>query len=217
MAANENQIPPQAPPPQAPPPQAPPPNTQTTQPRLSAWERLTEFFADQDAKGRQELKWSVALLFGIFVGLFLLLLFSWYSPPSRGHVLAVVLISAGAAMAMGLLVGFIFGIPRAVQADNSPGAKGPAFKANTNLEQISDWLTKIIVGVGLVQLATIPRKLQGLAAYFSGIFGEPLAGSASGNATVLLVFGYFGIFGFLLGYLWARIYLMKLFSEDETV
>jgi hypothetical protein len=185
------------------------PEKPATTPNTSLWARLSEFIADQDDKGRQEVKWSIALVFGIFVGIILIGLYAMYSPPSRGHVLAVSLLSAGAALAMGLLVGFLFGIPRAVQDGNAPPATGPTFKANTNLEQISDWLTKIIVGVGLVQLATIPGKLRNLGDYFATAFGVP----AVPASVVLTLFGYFGIFGFLLGYLWARIYLVRVFSE----
>jgi len=94
--------------------------------------------------------------------------------------------------------------------DREKEKKPPAFVPNTNLEQISDWLTKIIVGVGLVQLSTLPGKLRALAGYFATAFGaEPVAPSV-----VLAIQGYFGIFGFLLGYLWARLYLMKEFSEE---
>ena len=85
-------------------------------------------------------------------------------------------------------------------------------KANTNLVEISDWLTKMIVGVGLYQLSTLPGKLRILADYFATSFGSPAAPSA----LVMAILGYFGIFGFLLGYLWARIYLTKEFEDDVT-
>src|SRR6267154_1146153 len=155
-------------------------NKQATTPVKSPpkplWTRLSDFIATQDEKGRQEIKWSFALVFGIVVGIFLIGLYSVYSPPSRGHVLAASLLSAGAAFAMGLLVGFLFGVPRAIQNDNASTSTGTTFKANTNLEQISDWLTKIIVGVGLVQLATIPGKLRSLAGYFATAYGVTASG-----------------------------------------
>src|SRR5690242_16782606 len=47
-------------------------------------------------------------------------------------------LGAGAFFAVGMSAGFIFGIPR-----------GSHKYVNSNLEQISDWLTKILVGVGL--------------------------------------------------------------------
>jgi hypothetical protein len=86
---------------------------------------------------------------------------------------------------LGSLVGFLFGIPRTLQSGSNAIGTSSTFGAqdskdgdnyhqevNTNLEQISDWLTKILVGVGLTQLQNIPSKLMRLAAYFQpGIGG----------------------------------------------
>src|SRR5262245_8259356 len=47
---------------------------------------------------------------------------------------------AGAAALVGALLGFLFGIPRTLQADPSHPEEGRS-TVNTNLEQISDWLT----------------------------------------------------------------------------
>jgi hypothetical protein len=45
-----------------------------------------------------------------------------------------------------------------------------AYTVNTNLEQISDWLTKIIVGVSLVEFDTIRNRFYELAEYFGDGF-----------------------------------------------
>ena len=59
---------------------------------------------------------------------------------------------AAAATAVGAFLGFLFGIPRTLQGNTTPGPDEIAdYRPNTNLEQISDWLTKILVGVGLVK------------------------------------------------------------------
>ncbi len=66
------------------------------------------------------------------------------------------LLVAATAMASGALLGFLFGIPRSLQADRDATREDSApLSQNTNLEQISDWLTKILVGVGLVQFGAI--------------------------------------------------------------
>jgi hypothetical protein len=44
-----------------------------------------------------------------------------------------------------------------------PSEKATRYLGNTNLEQVSDWLTKIIVGVGLVQIGRIVPALSKLA------------------------------------------------------
>lgn len=95
------------------------------------------------------------------------------------------LLVGGAAAALGALVGFIFGIPRVLQDDQPVVIQTPdptaavatqglvdKVHANTNLEQVSDWLTKIIVGVTLVQVGSIPGALGRLGAALRGGFGD---------------------------------------------
>jgi hypothetical protein len=89
-------------------------------------------------------------------------------------VLTTGVLFAGAFLALGSLAGFLFGIPYANQQQNTgqqvegetavmaePTRQADErnlrlYRPNTNLEQISDWLTKILVGVGLVQLTQVP-------------------------------------------------------------
>jgi hypothetical protein len=72
------------------------------------------------------------------------------STSSFGAVLAVGLAVVGAASFAGLLLGFLFGLPKTLERSG----KG-RLTTNTNLDQISDWLTKILVGLGLVQLGKV--------------------------------------------------------------
>lgn len=125
---------------------------------------------------------------------------------------------AGASLVTGSFLGFLFGIPRAAASEaiaaKGTGASpkdsdGPAaaaaveYRANTNLEQISDWLTKILVGVGLTQLTKLPSALQ---AYATSV--EPLLGgtAAAGRFGIALSV-YFLVAGFMVGYLWTRLEL----------
>jgi len=43
------------------------------------------------------------------------------------------------------------------------GGRTTKYMPNTNLEDVSDWLTKIIIGVTLTQLTKIPGYLQSIA------------------------------------------------------
>lgn len=88
-----------------------------------------------------------------------------------------------ACLIAGGFVGFLFGIPRILQSDTAaaprpvsqPGESGTAFETpvasnyrpNTNLDQISDWLTKIIVGLGLVNLQKVPERLSQAAEFIA--------------------------------------------------
>jgi len=70
-----------------------------------------------------------------------------------------------ATYAFGFGIGFLFGIPRVLQRDvltpnDYTDRDNYIQRVNTNLEQISDWLIKIIVGLGLVQLQQIPGFLK---------------------------------------------------------
>src|SRR5207247_8409037 len=87
-------------------------------------------------------------------------------PLGEGRVLSIAsigLIAAGAAWLTGALLGFLFGIPHT----REDLQQSDRYKPSTSLEQISDWLTKIIVGVSLTQLSNIPIKLGELARYIA--------------------------------------------------
>lgn len=121
-----------------------------------------------------------------------------------------------AVLVVAALGGFLFGIPRALQ--QAPSANGTTvggvtrYAINTNLEEISDWLTKIIVGVGLIQLGQIADLLGQLV--------ESLAPGLGGQPSSRLVAGaelaFFGTWGFLIGYLLTRTYLTGLFRTFDV-
>jgi len=127
-----------------------------------------------------------------------------------------------ASMAVGGLFGFIFGIPTTLQG-NRLSAMPPdertrplsrsQYTGNTSLEQISDWLTKILVGVGLTQLSSVPAGLTAVGSFLAGGLGG-LPG-AEVFATVLFVFALLN--GFFVSYLWARLQLLGLFAASEVV
>lgn len=120
--------------------------------------------------------------------------------------LGLLVLLAGATFMAGALVGFLFGIPKMIQMENTTGVMH-----NDNLVQVSDWLTKIIVGVGLTQLHQIPSGLYKL--------GETIQKNANNlnitvNTSVATVM-YFVILGFTCSYLWTRIYFTKMLAENN--
>jgi hypothetical protein len=85
------------------------------------------------------------------------------------------------------------------------------YRPNTNLEQISDWLTKILVGVGLTQLAQVPQAASALAQGFSPLLGgEPQSGGFGVAMTI-----YFFVGGFIVTYLWTRLKLGVAFGVAD--
>lgn len=136
---------------------------------------------------------------------------------SVAGVAAVGVMLAGAAAVSGVLLGFVFAIPRTAVADTRVDAdieppRRTRFEGNTNLEQISDWLTKILVGAGLVQLGSIRSGLGDLVSAVSPALGGGPAAAAFAGA--LLV--YFVVLGFLVGWLLTRLFLGEaLAAADE--
>lgn len=142
-------------------------------------------------------------------GAVLAIILSW-SPSGRGFTAdgGKLIGYMAAAISMTALLGLVFGIPRA-RTDADPRSAS-RFSNNSNLEQISDWLTKILVGAGLVQLAAAPAALRALGDYLGA--GMNIANSAA--LTVAFVVYGSGI-GFLAGYLWARLRLRVMLETNE--
>ncbi len=107
-----------------------------------------------------------------------------------------------ASYLFGALIGILFGIPRALTNETSNNAPSRRlFVENTNLEQVSDWLTKIIVGVSLVELGNIVAGIKDLARTVAPIFGSPTAQNEVMAGAMII---YSAIFGFIAGYIRAR-------------
>ncbi len=96
----------------------------------------------------------------------------------RWQVFSLLCMFSFASVTIGGLVGFIFGIPRTVESSPTAGHNARTTAPNTNLEQISDWLTKLLVGATLTQLGNIPSAATAL---FSGM-ADAMGTGASGKA-----------------------------------
>ncbi len=133
---------------------------------------------------------------------------------------------AFACLASGGAIGFLFGIPKILQNDivanvtpdasasstmTSPAQGFPyRQRVNTNLEEISDWLTKIIVGLGLVNLAEIPYQLNEIARLLAN---ELTPKGQQAFALALII--YFSIMGLLFSYLFTRLFLQRAFARAD--
>lgn len=121
---------------------------------------------------------------------------------------------AAASTVGGWLLGLLFGIPRSLARANLPPTGGPPATAsggsdsgnrpsrvNTNLEDISDWLTKTIVGVGLTQLFLVPHYLWSTAQKLNALGFQ---WDNHGPLLALSLFFFFAPGGFWLGYIGTR-------------
>lgn len=141
-----------------------------------------------------------------------------YCPQWRDVLLSFVL-SSHAFLLGGMILGFLFGIPRQVAMSKTKDAKDSAlqddtyYNDNTNLEDISDWLTKIIVGVSLVQFTKIVGYLdlaaKNLGASFICI--DPHPAYIMGYGTIL----FYASTGLVCGYLWTRIKLVLILADTK--
>ena len=168
----------------------------------------------EDDSIRSNLSWIIGLFAVMLVGAIAVALET--SPKAFGFGLLL----SGASLLAGVIVGLLFGIPRALQYDrpaenneesDSSRSSGLGYRANTNLEQISDWLTKILVGVGLTQITKIPGMFRALGGYF----GPALSSSGHGEHLALSIIGFFLPCGFLFGYLWTRVLLPRALVQAD--
>ncbi|MBB3837646.1 uncharacterized protein YneF (UPF0154 family) [Runella defluvii] len=122
----------------------------------------------------------------------------------------ITLLLAAACLVIGVLVGFLFGIPKFLQNNRAqPILNSTTYQyvPNTNLEEISDWLTKIIVGLGLVQLKSVPQQLQQTSEYIAPKIVKSAIDNEAAITLVNSLIIYFPIVGFIGGYLITRMYL----------
>lgn len=125
------------------------------------------------------------------------------------NVIAGFLLLALSTFAMGGLLGFMFGVPGA--DPNSPARTDS--RQRTNLELISDWLTKILLGAGLVELKSITEAAVG----FSKSMGESLPSSMLlGEYIGLFIALGFGACGVVTGYLWSQLHFDHLKNAERN-
>jgi len=174
-----------------------------------------------------EQAWILSIRVVLGVGVVAIFLYAAFQPglAAFAATLTISLLLATACVLVGGLVGFLFGIPRSLQQQERNAAEpdgaeslaggedggGTGYRANTNLEQISDWLSKILVGVGLTQLGEIRTGLLAVA----GFFGPALGDTPTSGPFAVVVTATFLTCGLLAGYLWTRLYLASAFSRAD--
>jgi hypothetical protein len=97
---------------------------------------------------------------------------------------------------------------RGAPQGNTQYGRGPSTAVNTNLEQISDWLTKIIVGVSLVNSENVGLAMSTAAENIALSIG----GGPEKKSLALAILVYFGVTGVLGGYLLTRLFLQRAFD-----
>jgi len=152
--------------------------------------------------------WLLYLLVPPFVGVVGL---GCFAAASAGfNAFAVTLLIAAGAFVFGGALGFLFGLPRSSKTHSN--TTGGWFSSSTSLEEISDWLTKILVGLGLVEIGKLVDRIHRLVTYLAPAIDK----GDMANAVALSTLTLFAISGFLFFYLFTRIFLAGKFARAEA-
>lgn len=160
-------------------------------------------------KEERRVPWLVLAVF-LITAILILALLAW-SVSSARFLFSELLIGA-AAISIGGLLGFLFGMPRG-RADgqtsegNGESNQAISYRPSNNLEQVSDWLTKILIGVGLVELKQLVGTLNALGRAVEDSLKDAPAGTSVVTQGAVVVFL---VLGFIASFLWTRIYYSAL-------
>ncbi|MBG6233683.1 hypothetical protein IWX76_000238 [Pedobacter sp. CAN_A7] len=171
--------------------------------------------------------YNLLLLIGLIT---VVILVSFYlSFPKDGYFQVFTILAVMAAYYLtGCAIGFIFAIPKSAQGarqdrlpitdqGNRLGTTG-YYHDNTSLEEISDWLVKIIIGLSLTQFSYLKETVESAAGNVAAIF--PCIPQAQGCKS-FYVFSYaiiifYSIGGVIIGYLWTRIDFPKILTKSKN-
>lgn len=160
--------------------------------------------------------WEAVVAAGFAFGLVLIVLFTCSAAKSWCEGLSLfgrIALLAAAAWVTGGFLGFLLGIPRVRSGQQVAMTERQQelqnFAPNTNLEQISDWLTKILIGATLVNLRDFSNFLWNLA----GLASADLAEVSGAQITMLAVIVFYLLCGLIWGYLWSSIRIIRALSE----
>jgi hypothetical protein len=118
-------------------------------------------------------------------------------------VFAALFLLGMAAWIGGSLIGFLFGVPR-FQNESEQRIANSVYIPNTNLEQISDWLTKIIIGATLVEIKQISSAIGDLSIFIGSKIEFPGSDIMAGGVLV-----FYFVTGFTWGYLWCSLRIFR--------
>ena len=148
----------------------------------------------------------LTLYMGLFLGLVPVIGFPITIPDMGGRILFIGLILGIAAFISSFFTGTLFGMPKRNNIKESD------YSLNNSLVEISDWLTKIIVGLGLVNLKEIPDFLISL--------GEYVRASSKYEGQLVNIYSigivvYFGFLGLYIGYNYMRLVLSNKYKNAD--
>lgn len=149
----------------------------------------------------------LTLYTGLFIGMIPVIGFPVAVPEMGGKILFIGLTLGIAAFTSSFFLGILFGVPkRSSKWENN-------YSLNNGLVEISDWLTKIIVGVALINLKEIPGYFLSLAEHIriASKYESQLL-----NIYTLGIIIYFVFLGLFIGYNYMRLVRVKKYKQADT-
>ena len=155
------------------------------------------------------------LLIGAAVALIVSVLVAGLAVGQMGG-LSVGIVGCGWSLAVffpASIVGLLFGIPRRRSEAQMPKDPNAGLQLNPNLEQISDWATKIITGVTLINARNIPSYIYKAGTYIGFSLSKDGGSQATSSGSLIVVL--FSGLGFLAGYVFASTYLTQVLDQTR--
>lgn len=173
-------------------------------------QNVTELEKEKKTVNEAETTILLTLYMGLFLGMVPVIGFPITIPEMGGRILFIGIILGIAAFLSSFFMGTLFGMPKRNNEKESD------YSLNNSLVEISDWLTKIIVGLGLVNLKEIPGYLVSL--------GEYVRTSSKYDGQLLNIYSigiviYFGFLGLYIGYNYMRLVLSNKYkyADDNLI
>ena len=162
--------------------------------------------------------WLSLLALGIpALGGLWIVIYAFATPGSHLSYLGVGMSTALAAFLSGCLIGFLFGIPRVVSSGQLR-QQADSYSPSSNLAEVSDWLTKLLLGAGLVQLTHLATPISHLIDFIAAGLTAPIATGPSSAAKVMagsILFGY-AVIGMLDSYVVTTVWYQNKLEELKS-
>jgi len=127
---------------------------------------------------------------------------------------------AMACLSFGACIGFLFALPKRYEKHEGQHAKtnddDHTLVPNTNLQEVSDWLTKMLIGIGLIQFKDISQYIYKISEKIGFSVQEPGANNYSYSMYAMALIILFTTCGFMLGYLGTRLRLSPELSIADS-
>lgn len=169
----------------------------------------TELEKEKNTGKEAETSVLLTLYTGLFLGMIPVIGFPVTIPEMGGKILFIGLTLGIASFTSSFFVGLLFGMPK------RNNKNGNNYSLNNSLVEISDWLTKIIVGIGLINLKEIPGYIFSFAEYIRE--ASKFDGQLLNIYTIGILF-YFGFLGLFIGYNYMRLVRVNKYKyTDENL